>query len=564
MSTKKDRGSERIRALEIFLSQSISQQEEIDALNELAWELRMSRPGQAQTLSQKAYELGQSGEFSTLLYTQGLAYSLINQAFVDSEAGGLDTAASKCLEALALLENEEPTQAVINAWYTLGWNSFYLGDYPAAMEYGLKALKLSRELGSRLHEGWALDAIASFYVSSEEFPHAMQLYEEALRIFRSLNEVQGELRALNNMATALYERGQYSSALEAGYLSLQLTRQYELNMEAINVCCTIAQILVDMGQLDQAEVYLRESLSGIEVQGPNVTHVYVLEEWGRFCLAKNDLQGAETSLEQALELAVKLDRRVEQARCHEDLSKVYERQSHFPKALEHYRKFHSLNEVTTGEQVTKRLAVLNVTHQVESAQREAEIHRLQNIELQREIEERKHIQDILELLATLDPLTNLYNRRHFMDLAQREFKRAVRYHHALTALLLDFDHFKQINDQFGHAGGDEVLVAATTHIRSVLRQVDIIGRYGGEEFVAILPETPSAGGLLAGERIRQEIAAQPIKTEVGLISVTVSIGIASIPKEDQVHPITLETLLKQADEALYVAKRAGRNRTCIF
>lgn len=161
-------------------------------------------------------------------------------------------------------------------------------------------------------------------------------------------------------------------------------------------------------------------------------------------------------------------------------------------------------------------------------------------------------------LATLDALTGVANRRHFFDLARREVERAERYHHPLSLLMIDVDHFKQFNDTYGHVAGDQALRAIAARLRDNLRENDSIGRFGGEEFLVLLPETGSEQALQVAERLRGAIGARPITTDEGEVGVTVSIGVASCAGARQ--PLSVEQLLKRADDALYVAKRRGRNQ----
>jgi diguanylate cyclase (GGDEF)-like protein len=165
----------------------------------------------------------------------------------------------------------------------------------------------------------------------------------------------------------------------------------------------------------------------------------------------------------------------------------------------------------------------------------------------------------VQQLASIDSLTGLHNRRHFMELAKREFGRARRYQHPLAAIMMDIDHFKRINDTYGHALGDHVLATVAERCRNTVRDIDIVGRYGGEEFVSLLLETDLNGARIVAERLRQS-AALPIETDSGKLSITISIGVAIMDKKCT----GLDALLVRADQALYVAKLAGRNQVAVW
>lgn len=169
----------------------------------------------------------------------------------------------------------------------------------------------------------------------------------------------------------------------------------------------------------------------------------------------------------------------------------------------------------------------------------------------------KERQDLLEKWATTDPLTELYNRRHFFDLADRELERSRRLKSELSFIMLDIDFFKQVNDQHGHLTGDNALILLSNILKDALRKVDFCCRFGGEEFVLCLPDTPSQGAWEVAERIRTQVACTPLPTQDNKeIYIQVSLGIASSKREHSV-----EVILKRADEALYKAKESGRNQT---
>lgn len=161
-------------------------------------------------------------------------------------------------------------------------------------------------------------------------------------------------------------------------------------------------------------------------------------------------------------------------------------------------------------------------------------------------------------LAITDGLTGLINRRHFLDLAGHEFERFRRYNRPLSVIMLDIDNFKRVNDTHGHAVGDEVLQALAARFRANVRDIDLLARYGGEEFAVLLPESDPPGARQAAERLRRSVAETPIETAAGLLSVTISLGLALVAPDCP----DLPTLLRLADDALYAAKAAGRNHVC--
>ena len=147
-----------------------------------------------------------------------------------------------------------------------------------------------------------------------------------------------------------------------------------------------------------------------------------------------------------------------------------------------------------------------------------------------------------------------------MELAKREFGRARRYQRPLAAIMLDIDHFKQVNDTYGHAVGDQVLQAVAARCRETVREIDILGRYGGEEFVVLLLETDLDGARILAERLRQCVVDPPISTDGGMMKITVSLGVGILDKECP----DLDHLLQRADQALYKSKQDGRNRVSIW
>jgi diguanylate cyclase (GGDEF)-like protein len=165
---------------------------------------------------------------------------------------------------------------------------------------------------------------------------------------------------------------------------------------------------------------------------------------------------------------------------------------------------------------------------------------------------------VLAEQARTDPLTGALNRRAMEEAALRETARSIRYRHQLCMIVLDVDHFKELNDARGHAAGDCALQALVRQVKTMLREQDLIARTGGEEFTVLLPDTPASAGIVVAERVRQAIEALEVPFENQPIRFTVSAGVAQFDPSQG----GWESMMRSADSAMYEAKEHGRNSVC--
>jgi len=189
--------------------------------------------------------------------------------------------------------------------------------------------------------------------------------------------------------------------------------------------------------------------------------------------------------------------------------------------------------------------------------------RIVRMEVATDITERKHAEGELqaakeraEQLAHLDELTGLNNRRAFFERGNRAIKQAIRHKHAIAVIMMDLDHFKNINDNYGHSVGDKVLKNVAITLENTVREIDISARIGGEEFAFILPETDVDEASQLAERLRSNIQNMSVEHDGKTLQITASFGISVSNTTEQ----TLESMLTQADDALYIAKKKGRNQ----
>ena len=159
-------------------------------------------------------------------------------------------------------------------------------------------------------------------------------------------------------------------------------------------------------------------------------------------------------------------------------------------------------------------------------------------------------------MTIIDGLTEAHNKRYLLDYLEREVARCVRYGRPLSLVMFDIDHFKKINDTFGHLTGDHVLREIGRRVRARIRKEELLARYGGEEFIIVLPEAGHQGALEFADQLRQLVSEESIEFEGDSIDVTISVGVTTIEGE----PIDVSRFIKLADENLYEAKRSGRDR----
>lgn len=187
-----------------------------------------------------------------------------------------------------------------------------------------------------------------------------------------------------------------------------------------------------------------------------------------------------------------------------------------------------------------------------------------NIQLEQEITRRKVVEEKLRYLVITDPLTKVFNRRHFFDNSVIELERTYRYKKDLSVIICDIDHFKDVNDRFGHMAGDQVLCEMVRRFRENLRSSDVLARYGGEEFVILLPETNTERARLLGERLCAVTEKTLIDTDAGPIGITISVGVFGLEGGIKAPRLSFDQILDRADKALYHSKENGRNRVSVW
>jgi diguanylate cyclase (GGDEF)-like protein len=537
-------------------SKSLAQR--IDAINVEADLLTYRDFDEAMRLYEESYQLSQSGEFSQEPYLNGLTESLAGQALAYLECCP-SQAIRLCQEVLNLLENKPPNSALALVQFTMGAICQQEQKYTLALDWELKALKTSRELKLPLREAMILDEIGLIYGDLGDNEKALAEMQSALDLVRTGPQAYFAPSILNNMAVIYLQSGDQKLALELALRALNLNTELNMENRETFLIDTVGQILLSMKEYERAKALFLDSLQKCQRPSRTMAKIFLKMNLGRIYLAQDDYLKAREEIDQALKFAADFGLQREQAKCYLLLSEIEEKTGAMELAFQYYKKYSEIENSITHEDRTRQIAALNALQDFETARRDAEIYKLRNIDLLHEIEERKRLESRLLELATTDDLTGISNRRSFLDKAQVELNRAARYHRPLSLLMIDVDHFKKVNDSFGHDIGDQVLSGLCSVLRTVIRDSDILARYGGEEFCVLLPDTNADQAYMAAERLRKRVELSCYETTAGSLSITVSIGCVNFELNAEKRS-SLEALISEADHALYKAKQAGRNR----
>ena len=538
---------------ETLLNSAETTDQVIDNLNRAAWEQRELDPGQALEMARRSLTLARGKK----TYLRGAAQALftLGELAISADAAGL--ALTHLLEAYSLLEGQLHPDLLADICHSIGWVHFRLQNASETSNYLKQALNLARESSNPARVSEILTSLGAVQSYTGDHAAAIGLFQESLALQTHQQDARARAVTCNNLALAQMRSAQFAQALENCTFALREFRDLGLHVLETSTLDTLGQIHLAKGDLEQAGKVFKDCLSAARsLQRANL-EMAVLLNLGKLYRTQGHADQAVQSLTQGLELAETHHSNSYRSQVRQILAEICEEQGDLKSALRHYQEFHQATEQTLAESARYRQENLKILHRVEKSQKDAEILWLQNRTLEREIDHRLQERDELERLATTDALTGLYNRQHFFTLGEYEFARTRQGGVQLTILILDIDHFKHVNDHYGHLTGDQVLTEIARLMTENARKDDICFRYGGEEFVFLLPGAGLAPGLEVAERIRRAIARFRFGSEEQPISITASLGVAETETQDS----SLTGLLERADQALYRAKNQGRNQS---
>lgn len=549
--------SEKIAQLEAELAVAQTPTGRIEALNALARELSFSDSTRAVQLAEQARNLSVSGNFTAQPYLPGLAASLFISARAYNQLGKYPESLACLLEAQPHYESLGDQPGLMWLYNEFGRLHYFLSDYSTALGYYLKELEIANQLNHTNRQAGTLHNIALVYFSTSDYALAIETARQGLAIAEAAQDTWTQAFLLGGLAETYFHLKEYVNALEYGLRSLELARTAGLPGLIHGALVAVSWTHFELGQTEAARGCLEEVLTSAGQSGDKRGKGEALRALGEQAARLGQPAQALPRLEAALSLAEDLGEKAFIASCCLALSAAHTALDGAALALDYYKRYHELDKAVFNEKSDIRMQSLAVIHRLESARQSAEIYQLRNVMLQQEIEERRKAQAALEHLANHDPLTGLLNRRAFFVHGEAALARQAQLGEPAALMLIDLDHFKAVNDQYGHQAGDSLLAGVAHLVRQQLRDLDYVCRYGGEEFAVLLPGVDLATAQRVAERLRQAVAAAPLAHAQAAIPVTISIGVTQAAAG---IPANLDQLLAYADLALYAAKRNGRDR----
>ncbi len=540
-----------------------SDEERAVLLNDLAFSCVASQPERAIAYAEQLLELARRLERPLVE-----ANALDDIGLAHRYRGEYEQALRFALEALAVRERTGDRAQLAGSYNNLGILYWRLGDFPRAVDFHSRALAVKREIGAAASVPASLNNLALVYQSMGELERAGACYEELLALVEAAGGDDDNLgKYLNNLG--------------------ELTR--------------------DLGQLERSLGYAERAVAADRRAGNTSGLAVALNTLGLVQQRRGDLAAARRAFAEALECAEQSGNRNTERELHRSLADLLEAAGEPGPALEHMRRHARLSEEIFSRESSQRVAELQERYDHERRQREILALRSEQALGEVELARQRSVRNLLVLLSAVlllvtgagmaavrafrrsnrvierekaraeialaelqvahrqveelsrtDPLTGLLNRRGMAERVEREVERGAATGRPLAVVLGDIDDFKAVNDDHGHDCGDQVLREVAAALRLQLRGQDLVGRWGGEEFLVVLPETDLAGGRSVAESVRRRLRECPVTSDGVRVEVRMTLGVSVLEPGQG-----FEEAVRAADDALLRGKAAGKNRVVV-
>ncbi len=557
---------------------------------------RMGQQKEALALAEELIALGRDNKDNVTL-----AKGMLSKAYVLYSMNEFKTAHAVAWEGERLANTTTDLNLRTQATITSGESFAEEGNFPAALSKLQIAVTLARESKNPISLISALNSLTNLYMQLKEYDNGFEAVAEAQAVAEKINSV-ARMASLKGTESALaIETNQPSRALKALLDELALAKKLGANSLIATTLVNLSDSYLKQNDYPKTLSYGAQAIAAAQKIGDLGTEATAHVNIGQAYLGMGKLAEGKRSFEAGLAYFEKSGDKPNLQEVLMEYGNSLERAGDMGAAIKAYHRERTLSNELYEKQRQKATLELQEKYETEKKQRQIELLRRENQVKSAEIDNRRLQQRVWWLLAVVfalasvivgllyrkvrhanaqlevknlelkqqssrDPLTALYNRRHFQEFMRTHMQVEKRGsgtsgEEIVGALfLLDVDHFKHVNDSYGHAAGDAVLKMIADNLRVILRETDMIVRWGGEEFLAFLPAIPRSGVEEIARRLLTGISAHTIDYQDSKISVNVSIGFAPFPLVPGNTPLPWERAVNLVDMALYLAKAHGRNR----
>lgn len=472
-------------------------------------------------------------------------------------------------------------------------------DYDEAIKSYEYALSAAKEIYNKMYIAEANDKLGNVYIKISRYDTALKYYLFALTLYEQLDEKIGIAKENINIGITYEYRNDYSRAIENFKNALEIYRKVDCKQGISEVLNNCGAINLKLGRINEAKDFYKESLQISKELGEKQTLSNTLSNIGIAYMEEKDFENALQYFKQALEIEEIMDSVREIAytkfriakcyyqfgKCREAISiadyalrsavdvkdkllqsylnmlfsNIYEKLEDYKKALKYYKEYSRINEELFNDNSSRIIAEMQAKYDLYKKEKEKEIIKLQNVKLQKANKILQEAYKKVKILSQKDFLTKVSNRRHITEVTKMEIARVKQNSKPFSIIMADIDDFKKINDKYGHYVGDYVLVESVERIKKAVRKTDLIARWGGEEFLIILPETDEEEGKIVAEKIRERIEETKFRCDNILLSVTMTLGVSEFNED-----YDFNECINFADKALYKGKASGKNCVNIF
>lgn len=546
-----------------------------DRLNSRSMQIRNIDPVKALQYCRRAYSLAKASN-----YDRGKAHGAKNVATCLFWMSDYRNALNMAYESVRLFAALEDGRDVVQVYNLIGNIFLRTSCYVKALEYYRKALALAQQNQDQAIQASAMQNMGCVYYALKDNKNALQYYTAAYRKFRQLGILKYQGIALMNIGLVHLRYGKAKESLACIRRALRINERVEDRHGQCNCWLNLGDSYFKCGQRSRAIDSWRRGLALAVALGDRLTELQCRINIAQEEIDRDPVDGRiEPLLNETLRLAKKVRSREHLADLYLTYSHWHQKRNDPRQALRFYKRYHREQNRIVNLTVAERVRGMQHVLETERRLHRAEIYKLRNIELAKLFRETRLLNrslkkaDIaktrllekistqaaeLERLSLQDSMTGLYNMRYLQKQLRVEFLRSRRFALPLSIAMMDIDWFKGINDSFSHQTGDQILKNVAGIAKSSCRVIDLVARYGGDEFVMVFPQTNGARAKTVCERIRRAVQQSEWRIENKNVRVTVSIGIAELKGQKR-----YEALVRKADDNMYQAKRLGRNKVVL-